>query len=473
MDNHQPDLEELNRLLRDLLLRVSRLECKLELLSASEVPRRAQPWPKSADQESLVPTSLPTATAREGSTSSPDLEARIGSQWLNRVGIVAVLVGVSLFLKYAFEGKWVGPPGRVLIGLLAGIAVIIGSEWFRAHRYRVFSFSLKALGLGMLYLSLWAAFQVFNLISWTVALVAMVAVTISTTALALWQEAEILALFALIGGFATPLLLYTGEDRELQLFTYLALLNSATLLLVGSRPWRSLLPVSLLATLILYFSWYAAFYRRSELALTLGFTTVFFVIFAIAPLLESVYRPDVHGRPRAVLFASSLNAMAYFLELYLMLGRIDRAATAWCALALGAVYILLGGFIGTKTGAHKASELRNLHLALSTVFITLAIAIPFESQWISIGWFVEAAGLMTIGFWRRSSFVRWQALVLIAVTIAKVFAYDIWRLELGNRIMSFFVLGMLLLAVSFIYQRDWLRLSLRRAAGKAVSAKSA
>ena len=110
--------EELNRLLRDLLLRVSRLECKLELLSASEVPSRAQPWPKSADQESLLPTSLPTATAREGSTSSPDLEARIGSQWLNRVGIVAVLVGVSLFLKYAFEGKWVGPPGRVLIGLL-------------------------------------------------------------------------------------------------------------------------------------------------------------------------------------------------------------------------------------------------------------------------------------------------------------------------------------------------------------------
>src|ERR1035438_1757559 len=203
MDNHQPDLEELDRLLRDLLLRVSRLECKLELLSASELPSTAQPWPKSADRESLVSTSLPTATAREGSTSSPDLEARIGSQWLNRVGIVAVLVGVSLFLKYAFEGKWVGPPGRVLIGLLAGIAVIIGSEWFRAHRYRVFSFSLKALGLGMLYLSLWAAFQVFNLISWTFALVAMVAVTISTTALALWQEAEILALFALIGGFAT------------------------------------------------------------------------------------------------------------------------------------------------------------------------------------------------------------------------------------------------------------------------------
>jgi uncharacterized membrane protein len=472
MDNHQPDLEESNRLLHDLLLRVSRLEYKLELLSTSEVPSSAQPWAKSADQKSLLPTSPPPAIIGEDCTSSSDLEARVGSHWLNRVGIVAVLVGVSLFLKYAFEGKWVGPPGRISIGLLAGIAVIIWSEWFRAHKYHIFSFSLKALGLGMLYLSLWAAFQVYNLLSWTVAFIAMGTVTISTTTLALWQEAEILALFALIGGFATPLLLYTGENREVQLFAYLALLNSATLLLVGARPWRSLLLVSLLATLILYFTWYATFYRRSELALTLGFATVFFVIFAMAPLLEGVYSPDVNGRSFAVLFASSLNALSYFLELYLVLGRIDRTATAWCTLALGAVYIFLGGFLRTKTGGHTASALPHLHLALGTVFITLAIAISFEYQWVSIGWFVEAAGLMMIGFWRRSSFVRWQALVLIAVTIVKVFAYDIWRLELGYRIVSFFALGMLLLAVSFIYQRDWLRLSLGRVAGKSVIAKS-
>jgi len=86
--------------------------------------------------------------------------------------------------------------------------------------------------------------------------------------LALWQEAQILALFALIGGFATPILLYTIEKREFELFTYLALLNAATLILAAFRPWQRLLPVSLLAALILYFTWYFTSYRRSELALT-------------------------------------------------------------------------------------------------------------------------------------------------------------------------------------------------------------
>jgi uncharacterized membrane protein len=74
-------------------------------------------------------------------------------------------------------------------------------------------------------------------------------------------------------------------------------------------------------------------------------------------------------------------------------------------------------------------------------------------------WLAYGAVLMWVGFWRRSAFLRWQALVLLAVTIVKVFAFDTSQLERGYRIISFIALGIVLLAVSFIYQRDWLRLS--------------
>jgi len=69
------------------------------------------------------------------------------------------------------------------------------------------------------------------------------------------------------------------------------------------------------------------------------------------------------------------------------------------------------------------------------------------------------AMLMVVGFWRRSAFVRWQALALIAATTVKVFVYDVSQLDRGYRIVSFIVLGVMLLAISFVYQRDWLRLS--------------
>lgn len=74
-------------------------------------------------------------------------------------------------------------------------------------------------------------------------------------------------------------------------------------------------------------------------------------------------------------------------------------------------------------------------------------------------WMAYGAMLMVIGFFRRSAFVRWQALLLIAATIGKVFIYDVSQLDRGYRIVSFIVLGVLLLAISFVYQRDWLQLS--------------
>ena len=74
-------------------------------------------------------------------------------------------------------------------------------------------------------------------------------------------------------------------------------------------------------------------------------------------------------------------------------------------------------------------------------------------------WLAYGAGLMTFGFWKRSAFVRWQALVLIAFTIGKVFLFDVSALQQGYRIVSFIALGAVLMAISYIYHRDWLKLS--------------
>src|ERR1700676_156504 len=119
------------------------------------------PFPSSKSTHS---TSLAFPSPSHASQSTDSMEAKIGQYWLNRVGIVAVLVGVSYFLKYAFENNWIGPTGRIVIGLLAGIALVVWSEQFRKNKHQAFSYSLKAVGIGTLYLSLWGAFQVYHLI---------------------------------------------------------------------------------------------------------------------------------------------------------------------------------------------------------------------------------------------------------------------------------------------------------------------
>ena len=154
-------------------------------------PTRPQSKPETSRLSPLAqPSFLHVSQQR---TISGDLESRIGSHWLNRVGIAAVLIGVSFFLDYAFENNWIGPSARVVIGLFAGIAVVLWSERFRKRGYDIFSYSLKAVGIGVLYLSLWASFQVYPLLPSNLVFGAMIVVTASTCALAIAQDAEILA----------------------------------------------------------------------------------------------------------------------------------------------------------------------------------------------------------------------------------------------------------------------------------------
>jgi uncharacterized membrane protein len=560
----------------------------------------ATPPPTPQASPSQLRPSMRTALKAE---PQADLESRIGSHWLNRIGIAALLIGISYFLKFAFDNNWIGPAGRVTIGLLAGIAVIVWSERFRAKGYKAFSYSLKAVGIGALYLSLWAAFQVYSLVPSGAAFVMMLAVTAATAFMAWTQDAPLLAAFALTGGFTTPVLLSTGQNREVALFAYVALLDLGALFLVIFKPWRRLLVMSYVGTLLLYVGWYSSFYTRSQLNPTLSFATLFFAIFAIAPLVT------LQPEGEAPLFASIpailafVNAVVYFLQVYAMFEEVDKKDMAWFALALAAVYIFLSRQVQSRKITPAATQtLHLLHLAVALGLITVAIPIRLDAHWITIGWFVEAgvllwvadriksellnvfalaalalgvvrlllidnfyvtqlifnlrmatytvavavlaavawyasrrtddlgrtlaavavvalnalalialshevtdyyarqmtalqpargqwipayssewrrvrieeefsysalwmaygAMLMVVGFIRRSAFVRWQALLLIAVTIAKVFIYDVSQLDRGYRIVSFIVLGVLLLAISFVYQRDWLQLSARK-----------
>ncbi|MFL6446039.1 MAG: DUF2339 domain-containing protein [Candidatus Sulfotelmatobacter sp.] len=331
MDVPQSELEAIRQALAELTTRVYRMEQRLQMAApapspsapVSAEPATAVGSPGSAQRQAPPPLIPPRPAIAATAKAQPDWESRIGSHWLNRIGIAALLIGVSYFLKFAFDNNWIGPAGRISIGLVAGIAIVIWSERFRAKNYNAFSYSLKAVGIGTLYLSLWAAFHVYSLIPSSVAFAMMLVVTAATSVMALSQDAQILAAFALIGGFSTPVLLSTGQNREVALFTYVAILDIATLVLVAFRPWRRLLVMSYVGTLILYLGWYWTFYNRGPLELTLAYASLFFAIFAIAPLIT--LQPDGEHPILAAIPAvlAFVNAGVYFLEAYAMIQEVN------------------------------------------------------------------------------------------------------------------------------------------------------
>jgi uncharacterized membrane protein len=589
------DLEELRRQVAFLTQRVFRLEQAAGLetpdmppATTTAVPPRPQPPAAEIPQTPATTTpATPQIPRRPPAPAEPerDLESQIGSHWLNRVGIVALLMGAAYFLKYAFENQWIGPAGRVMIGLLAGGGVIVWSERFRGRGYDAFALSLKAVGVGTLYLSLWAAFQLYQLVPGSVAFFAMVLVTAFTGFLAIRQDARLLAVFALLGGFSTPVLLSTGLNRQVELFSYVALLDVATLVLVTYRPWRELLFVSYAGTQVLFAGWAKDYYTQEQWVSTLLFLTLFFVIFGVVPLL----RLADEGTPvsRMLILLPLVNALLYFLSAYGVLHDVKPKAAAWLAVAVAAAYLLMSGRLRANADDASRRLLYLVHVALAVGFLTVAIPIQLDTHWITIGWLAEAgvllwvslrarsdflqglaiaaltlgilrlllfdnfhpemlllnarvatyavaigvlaamvawtrrdeatfatqlapvavvainllaltmlthevrdafargvvrgsdwrnlsiardftysalfmaygAGLLVVGFLKRTAFLRWQALILIAVTIVKVFIYDVSQLDRGYRILSFMILGALLLAISYAYQRDWLQLS--------------
>ncbi|MGI8782517.1 MAG: DUF2339 domain-containing protein [Acidobacteriota bacterium] len=543
---------------------------------------------------------FPRAKTRPAQPGTSDLETQIGSHWLNRIGIAAVLVGASFFLKHAFENNWIGPAGRVAIGLLAGTGIVVWSERFRSRGYSLFSHSLKGVGVGILYLSLWAAFHLYQIIPGSVAFLAMLLITAATAVLALRQNTEVLAVLALVGGFVTPVLLSTGQNKQVELFCYVLLLDIATLVFVALRGWVRLLALSYAGTFLLYVGWYDQYYDPSQLGVTFAFATLFFGVFAVAALLVSRSRNNLNadstreGAPVVVL-VTAVNAVVYFLEVYGLLNRDHYALLPWIALAIAAAYLLLSRQLKTSTSDRNRLLVYWLHVALAFGFVTIAIPLKLETHWITIGWLVESAlllwisrraqsiwlknmaagafvlgvgrlllidnfnpewlvfnarmatfgiaiailaaiialqksatdhtagpsrvvllcsvainllalhalnqevsafftqerevissdvissnvissnvardfsysalwmiygaALMAVGFWKRSPVLRWQALILIAITTIKVFLYDVSQLSRGYRASSFVALGVVLLAISFVYQRNWLKLS--------------
>ncbi|HEU5197255.1 MAG TPA: DUF2339 domain-containing protein, partial [Methylomirabilota bacterium] len=226
-------------------------------------PPLPAPEPVAPRQRSFEPASSGTVQRHAqmggsgGSGTGPpaerrSLEQRLGSTWLNRVGALVLTLGIAFFLKYAFDNQWIQPAGRVALGLVAGIALLLVGERLQRAEYRAPAQGVVAVGIAALYLSVYAAFAFYQLVTQPVAFAVMVLVTATACALALHHDARALAVLASLGGFLTPIVLATNRDAGIALFTYLAVLDAGMLVIAWYRRWPELGLMSFVFTQGLY-----------------------------------------------------------------------------------------------------------------------------------------------------------------------------------------------------------------------------
>lgn len=414
--NQLPDAQlaarvvELERIMREQAARLYALERSLGAHTVNPPPT---PPPPAVIAPRVTTPPPPVTPSPAADKSKVNFEERFGGQWLNRIGVVVLIFGIGFFLKYAFDNEWIGARGRVLAGVVLGFAALLGGAQLRARGYRDYASGLFGGGIVTLYLSIYAAYDFYALIGQVPAFALMACVTALAVLLAARYDALPIAALGLIGGFLTPMLLASGQSREVTLFSYITLLNIGVLALAYRKAWRSLNYMAFIATVASFVLWSLTYYNARDFTTTFFFATLFFSIFVTVTILHNIARGRLsRWLDITLIFA---NATSYFAVGLLLLSDVYERWQSPFALALAGTYAVL--YLTARRRVPADRLLDATLFGLSVFFATMALALQFEKQVLAIGWGLEGVVLAWVSWQAGNRAARLASLAVFALAL--------------------------------------------------------
>ena len=348
----------------------------------------------------------------------------LGGNTVLRVGVVLLFFGLAFLLRYATEGMVV-PIELRYAGVAAAALALLGLGWWLRLRNAQYALILQGAGIGVLYLTVFAAMRLHPLLEPTAALGLLVAVTVFSAILAITQDSLALACAAALGGFAAPILTSSGAGNHVALFSYFALLNAGILGIAWFKAWRLLNLIGFVGTFGIGLTWGLRSYTPELLWSTEPFLILFFLmylaiglLFARRKLLELSDAP-VDGNREALLHWSARKGdyvdgtmlfgppLVGFGLQFALVHHLEFAA-AFSALLLGFIYM---GLARVLSGG-RTLLLAETCLALGVIFASLAIPLGLDARWTAAAWAVEGAGIYWLSLRQQRPLARAFALLL-------------------------------------------------------------
>ncbi|MBI3711995.1 MAG: DUF2339 domain-containing protein [Burkholderiales bacterium] len=387
-----------------------------------------------------TPPAAPTRSFRE-SLPAPLADFIFGGNALVKVGVLILFLGIAFLLRYAAERVTVPVEFRYVGVTLAGMGLLT-LGWFLRHKRRDYALSLQGMAIGVFYLTTLSALKVHMLIAPEMGFAILLVVSILSAALAVLQQAPVLAIIAALEGFVSPVLTSTGANRPLGLFTYLAVLDVGIFLVAWFNAWRVLNLIAFVGTFTLSIGWAQKFYADSDYALVQPFLIFFFVLFAVIGVLFA-RRTLSEARHEA----SLANAQGSPIEGIKLVGRVDSAlvfgnpvtafglqyilvqhsemGAAFSAIAMAFFYLLLARLVFSKEKQGLAL-LAESYVIVAAIFGTLAIPLGLEGSWTSAAWALEGAGMYWLGQRQNRPYARvFSLLVLGGASVKLLFAISV------------------------------------------------
>ena len=361
------------------------------------IPDTARPARDAAE-----PARAPAAPAAPRAPAEPSWDAKLVAsikRWFTegnvpvKIGVLVLLFGVGAALKLAAEKGYFTLSIEVRLIVIA-VAAFAGLAlgWRERIRKPAFGLSLQGGAIGVLLLTVFAAYRLYSLLPSGLAFALVVVLGAGSAALSVLQKNMSLAVLGFLGGYLAPVILSTGSDNHVALFTYYAVLNAAVFAISWRQSWRLLNLMGFAFTFGVGTAWGKQYYRPELFATVEPFLVLFFVFYILIGFMY-VLRQTEHRRPwvdGTLVFGTPL--VAFPLQAAML--KHDRIGMAFSALVVALVYAGLVAWLRNRRGERLLTE---AYAALALGFATLAVPLAFSASTTASVWALEGAGVAWLG----------------------------------------------------------------------------
>ena len=378
----------------------------------------------------------------------------VAKRWLTtgnvpvKVGVLLSFFGVAFLLKYAVEQELFSIPMSVRYLAVAGFAAfLLVFGWRKRNDNRVFALSIQGGGIGVLFLTVFAALRLHALLPPIVAFALLIIITAAAGVLAIKQESRAFAILGTTGGFLAPLLVSTGSGNHVGLFTYYLILNCAVLGVAWYRSWRELNIVGFGFTFGVGTIWGYQYYVPELFATTEPFLILYFLFYTVIAILFAFRAPPkLRGYVDGTLMFGT-PTIAFALQTQLL--NDTEYGLAISAAVLSAFYAALALWLRRKQ--EKNFELMSqAFIALAVAFGTIAIPLALDDRWTAIAWAMEGAALVWIGVRQKGTLAKLSGAALPFAAGLAFLNYG-WVYDLGIPVLNGNLMGGAIIALTSLY----------------------
>ena len=351
---------------------------------------------------------------------NPDMEKFIGERLVTFIGIAVLVIGIAFFVKYAIDQNWINETGRTAIGILCG-GILIGVAHRLRRTYTAFSSVLAGGGIATLYFTITYAFQIYHLFSQPAALGILVVITLFTVLLSVAYDRKELAILAIIGGFASPLMVRTGEGNFVVLCTYMLILDIGMLVLAYYKKWNIVTILAFAFTILFYtVSLQSDITKNNHLHdhEAFLFATLFYITFFAMNIINNIKQRRKFEAFEILSLVT--NTGLYYGAGYFLLHHMDAAQFKGLFTLVVAAFNCTFAFL-----LFKRQEVdRNLVYFLVGIvitFVSLAGPVQLEGNHITLFWAAEAVLLYWFYNKSRLTIVKYFSMIMNMVLVLSTF----------------------------------------------------